>query len=559
MIKRVVCCSALLAAAVTAADNDFSEVQARVVSFTLENGLTVILYPRGDAPVIACVTYIKVGSVDEHKGITGIAHQLEHLAFNGTPHIGTKNYDAEKKALQELDQITAEIRIYQEKLPEKYRDAFAAAVANAAAAPVATDRHPVIEPLAALLDEWKKADLPLDPSEQTALLKLLRTFAEKAHEAEQYIEQNQYASVIDRNGGVGLNAFTGADRTVYHVSLPSNKLELWAALESDRYLNMVPRQLEKEKLVILEERRSRTDSNAFGRLYEALLSEAFQIHPYGHAVIGSRADILNYTRDKVMNFYRRHYTPRNTIVTVVGDIDVVAARKLITDYFSHIPTGQEPVKIVAVEPPQTVERRVEVEFPAQPLVLVAYHIPEHHHPDTPALTILNEIVSSGRASRLYAHLVKTKKAATAGSWIGPGARFPRLLYFSVEPIEGDTPDNIEAALLAEIEKLKTELPTAAEMQRVITRYRAQVLRDLRSNLGLAQQLADYQALSGDWRALFDEIQQISAVKSEQITAVARKYLTRQNCAFGRIISTNPPAPRIAPLAPPDNILGVSVK
>src|SRR5205823_11398214 len=132
----------------------------------------------------------------------------------------------------------------------------------------------------------------LNDEDKAALLLLVKTFAEKVKNAEVYVEQNQYSNIIDRNGGSGLNAFTSDDRTVYHVSLPANKLELWAALESDRYMNTFPRQLEKEKQVVLEERRMRTDSSAFGKLYETFLGVAFQAHPYGTAVIGHRSDIL---------------------------------------------------------------------------------------------------------------------------------------------------------------------------------------------------------------------------------------------------------------------------
>src|SRR5205823_13549159 len=135
-----------------------------------------------------------------------------------------------------------------------------------------------------------------------------------------------------------------------------------------------------------------------------------------------------------------------------------------------------------------------------------YHVPERNHPDTPALIVLDEIATSGHTSRLYSHLVKARKASSIGSWIGPGSRFPRLFLFSAEPPEGVSSEELEANVLNEIEKLKTETPSAEEMKRVITRYRAGVLRGLRANLGLAQELADYQALSGDWRNLFRDIQ-----------------------------------------------------
>jgi predicted Zn-dependent peptidase len=319
-------------------------------------------------------------------------------------------------------------------------------------------------------------------------------------------------------------------------------------------MNTVPRQLEKEKQVVLEERRMRTESAAFGKLYETFLGASFQAHPYGVSVIGHRSDILGYTREKIMRFYRKHYVPGQTIVAVVGAIDVAATKKMLSDYFGRVPKANDPEHQVTVEPAQDGERRVEVEFPSQPLLMLGYHIPERNHPETPALTVLDQIATSGRSSRLYSRLVKTKKAQSVGSWIGPGARYPRLLFFTAEPVEGASTDELEGNVLAEIERLKTETPTPEEMKRVITRYRADVLRGLRSNLNLAQQLADYHALSGDWRNLFKEIEEISAVKADQVMAVATKYLTKQNRTVGRIVSTSAPA-----TTAPDTILGVPVK
>ena len=521
---------------------EFSEIQSKIVSFTLDNGLTVILYPRGDAPVVSCVTYVKTGSTDEYVGITGIALQLEHLAFKGTPFVGTNDYKSEQVALAEIDKLYGSIQALEQKVPAEMRDGFLSLLAQVTSTGgrvgpgMAEQAEKMMEKQAAdLIDGWQKANVKLSDADKTALLSIVKTYAAKVREAEKFVVQNQYSNLIDRAGGVGLNAFTSDDRTVYHVSIPANKLELWAALESDRFMNTVPRQLEKEKQVVLEERRMRTDSSAFGKLYESFLGVAFQAHPYGTAVIGHRSDILGYNREKIMDFYRKHYVPRETIVSIVGDIDVAAARKMMTDYFGRIPAAPAPPPQVTVEPAQEGERRLEVEFPAEPVMMLGYHVPERNHPDTPALIVLSEIATSGSSSRMETSLVKTSKANSAGSWIGPGERYPRLMFFSGEPVANGSIDELEKNLLGEIEKLKTATPTPEEMKRVVTRYRSGVLRSLKANLHLAQQLADYQAVSGDWHSLFREIQEISAVQPEQVTAVAKKYLTRQNRTVGRIV------------------------
>jgi predicted Zn-dependent peptidase len=535
---------------------EFAEIQAKIVSFKLPNGLTVILYPRGDAPVISCVTYVRAGSVDETAGITGIAHQLEHLAFKGTPHLGTKDYAAEQAAFAELDGLYGEIQAFEKELPAEAREGFLALIAQVTSTgPGGRNASGTVEQrLDALAATWEKAGVKLSGEKKAALVKTVQAYAEKVGGAEQYVEQNQYSNVVDRNGGTGLNAFTSNDRTVYHVSLPANKLELWAALETDRYMNLVPRQLEKEKQVVLEERRMRSETSPWGKLYEAFIAQSFRVHPYGVPVIGKREDIMAYTRAKVMRFYREHYVPAKTIVAVVGDIDVEKTRALLTEYFGRIPAAPAGEETIPAEPAQTEERRVEVEFPAEPILLMGYHVPERSHADTPALVVLDEIATNGRASRLYSRLVKTQKANSVGSWIGPGARYPRLFTLSAEPPGGAPLEELEKSLLAEVEKLKTEPPTAEELKRVITQYRAGILRSLKSNLGLAMELADYQALSGDWRSVFRDIQLISAVKPEQVTAAAAKYLTPQNRTVARLVKVGG-----RPAAGPDTILGVPVK
>jgi len=519
------------------AGEDFAAIQDKIVSYKMDNGLTVILYPRPAAPVISCVTYVKAGSVDEHVGITGIAHQLEHLAFKGTPFIGTKDYAAERKAFAELDALYTSIQAFEQKLPTELREPFLSRLAQyTSTGGGETLSAQIDKDFTELAARWTKSGLKIGTQELQAMIVSVQTFAQKVKDAEAHVEQNQYSNTIDRAGGVGLNAFTSTDCTVYHISLPANKLELWASLESDRFLNTVPRQLEKEKQVVLEERRMRTESSPFGKLYENMLGSAFLAHPYGTSVIGHRSDILGYTREKIMRFYNEHYTPPNAVVCITGDIDVPKTRELLATYFGRIPRGTEREPLVTVEPAQEGERRFEIEFPAQPALMMAFHVPERKHPDTPALLALDEIATSGRTSRLFSSLVKTGVAQNVGSWLGPGDRYPRLMIFSGEPTRGTTLDALESGILGEIEKLKTTPPTDEELKRVTTAYRASVLRKLKQNLNLAQELAEYEAVTGDWKNLFREIEEIGRVTPEQVTGAAQKYLTKRNRTVGRLVT-----------------------
>lgn len=548
---RAALCGLLTAIQLQAAEqpgDSLAAIQEKIVSFRLDNGLKVILYPRGYAPVISCATYVRTGSTDEHVGITGIAHQLEHLAFKGTALIGTRDYEAERKLLSEIDALYDRILAFQAEIPGSARDDLLALIARLSGGALGASLEPAGKALAELRTGWRKEGLDLPEARAGELARMLDEWASRVQKAENFVVNNQYAQVIERAGGSDLNAFTANDCTVYHVSLPANKLELWAALESDRFMNTFPRQMEKEKQVVLEERRMSTESSAFGKLHEALLGAAFRAHPYGVEVIGHRSDILNYTREKILRFYREHYTPGNTIVAVVGSLEPGKARELLTRYFGRVPPGPPVPQPSTVEPPQEGERRVEVEFPAQPRLLVGYHIPERRHPDTPALLALNHVASSGRASRLYTRLVKTGVAHAVSTWFDPGDRYPRLLVASAEPADATTLESLEASLLDQLERFKSEPPTAAELKRVATAWRAGVFEKLRTNLGMAIELADYEALSGDWRELFREMDAVAAVGPEQVAAVANRYLTKSNRTVARLVATE--------AAEPETILGV---
>jgi len=532
---------------------EFDEIEKKIDVCTLDNGLRVILYRRGDAPVVSCITYVKTGSVDEVVGSTGIAHQLEHLAFKGTASIGTRDFASEQRLFAEIDKRYDDLLALQAELPSHARTALLEILAKLSsggdhAAPDKIKEHTTV-----LRARWAKDGVKLDDARFAQLIELMNGWAARVQEADRFVIHNHYANVIGCAGGAGLNAFTSNDRTVYLVSLPANQIELWAALESDRYMNTVPRQLEKEKQVVLEERRMRTETRAFGKLYEAFDNMAFAAHPYGVAVIGHRSDILNYTREKILNFYRTHYTPRNTIVVLVGRFDVEKTRELLKQYFSKIPAVPAPAEPVTVEPKQTGERRVDVEFPAQPILLMGFHIPERKHPDTPALKVLADLASDGRSSRFYTALVKTRRAHTVSTWLGPGERYPRLWVASAEPSEESTLEKLEEDVCLEIERLRSVAPTADELKRVIASYRMGVLKTLQDNMGLAIELADYEALAGDWRGLFREIEAISAVQPEHVIAAAQKYLTRSNRTVARLISTEEPeSPQVlgVPASPP---------
>jgi predicted Zn-dependent peptidase len=432
----------------------------------------------------------KVGGANERPGISGVAHLYEHMAFKGTRTLGTKDFRKEAVVLKRLDQAWSALRVEQEKGP-------------------LADRNRVAE------DEKRFRDLE--------------------QESEKYVVPNEIGEIYERNGAVGLNATTGKDLTRYVVSLPSNRLELWAAIESDRMAHTVLREFYKEKNVVLEERRLRYDNSPSGRLYEAFLAAAFTAHPYGMPVIGWTSDVEALSRTQTEAFFRTYYEPGNAVIAIVGDIDPPATVRLIEKYFGSIPAQPRPPGVVTVEPEQSGERRVEVEFEAEPAVLIGYHRPALNHPDDPVFDVIDSLLSGGRSSRLYKTLVKEKQLAVGVSTSAdvPGARYPNLFMIQAIPRAPHTSREVEAAIYAELDRLKNEPVQPRELQKVLNNLDADLIRSLDSNSGLASELSSAQALAGTWRYLLENRRQIARVKAEDVSRVAGRYFVKSS----RVVAT----------------------
>ncbi|NEP60745.1 MAG: insulinase family protein [Symploca sp. SIO2G7] len=461
----------------------------RVTEFRLDNGIEFIILERHRAPVVSFITYADVGGADEPDGKTGVAHFLEHLAFKGTDLIGTSNYEAEKQLFVRLDELF-----------ERIQQAKAA-------------------------------------GDEAEVARLEEAFAPLQAEAGKYVKQNEMGQIVERAGGVGLNAATSTDATFYFYSFPANKLELWMSLESERFLNPVFREFYKEKEVILEERRLRTDNSPIGQMLEAFLDTAFDVHPYKRPVIGYDTDIRNLSRADVQQFFETYYVPNNLTIAVVGDVNPLEVKQLAQLYFGRYETKPAPPEVTAVEPPQQEMREVTLKLPSQPWYLEGYHRPAINHPDHVVYQIIGSLLSDGRTSRLYKSLVEEKQIAlSAAGFSGfPGEKHPNLMLFYALTAPGHTVEEVEAALREEIELLQQEPVSQQDLERVKTQARAGLLRSLDSNMGMARNLVEYQVKTGDWRNLFKELDAISAVTQEDIMRVAQGTFTPENRTVGRIL------------------------
>ncbi|HTC74421.1 MAG TPA: pitrilysin family protein [Edaphobacter sp.] len=470
---------------------DLASFEKRTTVKVLPNGLTLIVCERPEAPVFSFYTLVDAGSADDPQGASGIAHMFEHMAFKGSTEIGTTDYPAEKIALAKVEvayaAYDAEYRKRVGQSPEK-------------------------------------------------LAELLKVFQQAQADAQKFVIPNQFSAIAEENGAVGINASTAEDSTQYFWSMPSNRLELWAYLESQRIGHPVEREFYKERNVVQEERRMRVDSNPIGRMIEQFLAAAYVAHPYRRPGVGWESEISQVSATEATQFHAKYYVPSNIVIAVVGDVKAADAMPVLERYFAPIPAGPKPEPMTTVEPPQVAEKFVTIREATQPFYIEGYHRPDYRDPDDSVYDAISDIFSNGRTARLYRSLVRDQQiAAEAQGFSGfPGDKFPGLFAVYAVPLPGHSPEEMRTAIHKELDRLKNEDISDEELARFKTRARADLLRGLGNNEGLARQLAEYQTKFGDWRELFRQLQKIDAVNKSDVRRVANKIFTESNRTSARI-------------------------
>jgi zinc protease len=408
-----------------------------VVAATLDNGLRVLLLEDQRSPIVSFQVWYRVGSRNEQRGATGIAHFLEHLMFKGTPTHGPK----------------------------------------------------------------------------------------------------QFARLVEENGGQD-NAFTSQDVTSYFVDIAVEKLDLVMDLEADRMRNLLldPTQIDAERQVVIEERRTRTEDDPGGFLGEEVSSIAFKAHPYGFPIIGWAEDIKRISPDEIRAFYRTYYVPNNAMIVAVGAFKAPETLEKIRRRFGSIPRGPAPPPVLAVEPPQNGERRVTVQKQAAlPIVYLAWHVPNQKSDDAPALELLSTILAGGRASRLYRDLVYQRQLALdAGGDYSYFSIDPNLFWFWATAMPGQTPDTLEKELVAHMERLKAEPVTEEELARAKNQIEAAFVFQEDSVHRRATLLARFEVIGG--HVLKDTfIARIRAVTAADLTRVARTWFPAERKSVGILL------------------------
>jgi zinc protease len=410
-----------------------------VVAATLDNGVRVLLLEDPRSPIVSFQVWYRVGSRNEQRGATGIAHFLEHLMFKGTPTYG----------------------------------------------------------------------------------------------------RGQFARLVEQNGGQD-NAFTSQDVTSYFVNIAADRLDLVIELEADRMQNLLldPKEIDSERQVVIEERRTRTEDDPGGYLGEEVSSIAFKAHPYGYPIIGWMEDLTRITPEEIRAFHKTYYVPNNAMVVAVGAFRAEDALERIKRRFGRIPRGPEPPAVLAVEPPQNGERRTVVKKQAElPIVYLAWHVPNQRSEDAAALEVLSTVLSGGRASRLYKQLVYERQLALeAGGDYSYFSIDPNLFWFWATPMPGQTAETLEKELLLQMERLRNDAVTDEELQRAKNQIEAAFVFQEDSIHRRASLLARFELLGG-WESKDTFLAKIRAVTAADLLRVARAYFLDDRKNVGILLPT----------------------
>jgi zinc protease len=345
------------------------------------------------------------------------------------------------------------------------------------------------------------------------------------------VEPEGHPSWISSIGGQS-NAYTTEDATVFWETVPAQYLPLVLWLEADRLatLRIEDDVFKTEREIVKEERRMRIDNQPYGRLNELIYDQAFTVHPYKHPTIGSMKDLEAASINDVRDFFRTYYVPNNATLVLVGDFNTKEAQDLVAKYLGRVPKSDRPVpRDIPKEPPQTKERRVKLEeaWPL-PAVVVAHHITFDGDPDSYPLHIASKVLSDGQSSRIYRKLVYEKQIALAAFGGGNIIEDPNLFYAVAIVQPGHTTEEAIDALIAELDQLRNEPITPAELQQAKNQFARDYIFSRESNKDKAMQLGHAAVIHNDIKTADGEFDIFMNITQADVQRVARKYFTPEN-------------------------------
>lgn len=447
----------------------------RIETVTLDNGMTFVLLPRHDVPLVSGRILVRVGNVDNPAGATGLAHMFEHMAFKGTDVLGVHDAAAERAVLdtvlQRGDELTSAFRTGADRPRiDAIEDEIAALEVRAAA---------YVDPMA-----WPRL-------------------------YDEYVTQ--------------FNAYTSQDVTVYQADLPSNNLEVWMLMESERLQHPVFREFYTELGVVKEERRQHTEDNPDGAMWELLKKTAFTQHPYRYPTIGYMEDLDTLNPRMIREFYERYYTPGNMVGALVGDFDPDAVRDMLARYFGDIPAGPVPTGPIAVEPEPTAQRRATHRQGAERRLAIVFPGFGPDDPRRPTARLLSNVLTRGNTSRLRQRLdLEEGVARKVGCWPNGGLeRYPGLFEISVTLMPDATNEAVEAMVWEELARLVEQPVSRDRLDEILRINRRDFFFDLQSNADLAERLVSWQTYHGSWETAWARMQRMDSVTTKDITDLAR--------------------------------------
>jgi zinc protease len=364
----------------------------------------------------------------------------------------------------------------------------------------------------------------------------------------------QFSRMIQEAGGND-NAFTSKDYTAYFETLSADRIAISMELEADRMANLALREedFRTEKMVVMEERRLRTDDQPLAVLFEETNAVAYLSHPYQWPVVGWMQDIAQLTVDDIRHYYKTYYVPNNAFLVVVGDFQTDALLPQIEKYFGSIPRGLKPPAVRSKVAPQIGERRIFVERPARlPAFVFLYHVPNLSSPDSFALEVLATILSAGKSSRLYRALISENPLALdVDANYSLISRDPGVFSFYAQLLPGKTVSQAQSAIEQELEKVKKELVNEQELQKAKNQLESSFIFGQDSLFYQAMILARYE-ICGGWRQMDQYLPGIRKVTPQDVRKVARKYFPKENRTTGILVpqkTEKQAPPEKTPLAP----------
>jgi zinc protease len=351
----------------------------------------------------------------------------------------------------------------------------------------------------------------------------------------------EFSRIIQENGGND-NAFTTKDYTAYFENLSADRLQIPIDLESDRMqnLNLREEDFRTERLVVMEERRMRTDDNPQATLMEQLEATAFQVQPYHWPIIGWMGDLTRLTLEDLQKHYQAYYSPANALLVAVGDFQKEALLPAIEKAFGAIPRRDVPAEMNVQDPRQPGERRVVVKREAQlPSLVMGYHVPNLREPDSYVLEVIAALLGQGKSSRLYESLIWKKQLALgADADYSILSRDPGLFYLFADPLPGKEVAEVEKALEEEITRLQNEPVEERELQKAKNQLESSFIFSQDSLFVQAMLLARHE-IAQDWKAADDYLPAIRKVTAEEIRRVAKLFLVPENRTVGILIPLSP--------------------